>query len=66
MFSGVFVFGAFTLMIFVDVVKLMTGCLRPTFLELCKVNKTLCSAQGRIGNDELCLEKDEMIIRFAR
>lgn len=65
-FVGVFVFGAFTLMVFVDVTKLMTGRLRPNFLELCKINQTACRMNGNLGDDSLCLEKDEMVIKHAR
>lgn len=66
MVVGVFVFGAFTLMVFVDVTKLMTGRLRPNFLELCKINQTACIMNGNLGDDSMCLEKDEMVIKHAR
>lgn len=66
MVVGVFVFGAFTLMVFVDVTKLMTGRLRPNFLELCKINQTACRMNGNLGDDSMCLEKDEMVIKHAR
>ena len=65
-FAGVFIFGAFTLMVFVDVTKLMTGRLRPNFLELCKVNVTACRMNGNHGDDSMCQEKDEMVIKHAR
>ncbi|XP_048760644.2 phospholipid phosphatase-related protein type 5-like [Ostrea edulis] len=65
-FVGVFIFGAFILMVFVDVTKLMTGRLRPNFLELCKINKTACRLNGNQGDDSMCLEKDEMAIKHAR
>ncbi|XP_060072346.1 phospholipid phosphatase-related protein type 5-like [Ylistrum balloti] len=65
-FIGVFVFGAFTVMVFADVTKLLTGRLRPVFLEVCRVNHTLCDAQGGQGSDELCAETDEMRLRYAR
>ena len=53
-------------MIFVDVIKLVTGRLRPIFLEICDVNTTLCSDNGNWGGDELCLNKDDLEIRHAR
>ena len=65
-FAGVFIFGAFTLMVFVDVTKLMTGRLRPNFLELCRVNVTACRMNGNHGDDSMCQEKDEMVIKHAR
>jgi hypothetical protein len=64
--TGVFVFGAFILMVFVDVTKMMTGRLRPNFLELCKINKTACRLNNNQGDDSMCLEKDEMVIKHAR
>lgn len=65
-FIAVFAFGMFTLMIFVDVIKLVTGRLRPNFLEVCGVNRTLCGVNGNWGGDELCTNKDELEIRHAR
>lgn len=65
-FVGVYVFGLVTLMIFVDVIKMITGRLRPNFLEVCQVNMTLCALNGNIGGDELCRNKDEIELRHAR
>ncbi|WAR24763.1 PLPR5-like protein [Mya arenaria] len=65
-FIGVFVFGLVTSMVFVDVVKLMTGQLRPNFLEVCRINSTLCVINGNVGGDELCTNKDELALRHAR
>ena len=64
--TGVFLFGLVTVMIFADVIKLLTGQLRPIFLEVCKVNTTLCAINGNGGGDELCTNKDAMEIRHAR
>ena len=61
-----FAFGMFTLMIFVDVIKLVSGRLRPIFLEVCDVNTTLCGVNGNWGGDELCTNGDELEIRHAR
>ena len=52
-------------MIFTDVTKIMVGRLRPTFLDICKPNMTVCGAGGLFGN-EVCTEKDEDKIRDAR
>ncbi|XP_061175688.1 phospholipid phosphatase-related protein type 5-like [Saccostrea echinata] len=65
-FVGVFIFGAFTLMVFVDVTKLMTGRLRPNFLEICKINQTACKLNENHGDESMCLEKDEMALKHAR
>ena len=59
-------FGLVTSMVFVDVIKLMTGQLRPNFLEVCKINSTLCVVNGNVGGDELCTNKDVIALRHAR
>ncbi|KAK7099670.1 phospholipid phosphatase-related protein type 5-like [Littorina saxatilis] len=64
-FLGVFVFGGFALMVFVDVTKIMTGRLRPDFLEACQVNETMCPLFPTLG-DSACLNSDKMDIRHAR
>lgn len=65
-FIGVYIFGLAILMIFVDVIKLFTGRLRPNFLEVCKLNMTLCVLNGNVGSDELCTVKDDIALRHAR
>ncbi|XP_064605766.1 phospholipid phosphatase-related protein type 1-like [Liolophura sinensis] len=65
-FIGVFLFGAFTLLIFVDVTKFMTGILRPNFLEVCQVNLTACALQNLSGDEELCSTTDYWALRDAR
>ncbi|XP_060584287.1 phospholipid phosphatase-related protein type 5-like [Ruditapes philippinarum] len=65
-FVGVYVFGLVTLMIFVDVIKMITGRLRPNFLEVCQVDLTLCAKNGNIGGDELCTNEDDIELRHAR
>ncbi|KAK3103261.1 hypothetical protein FSP39_017927 [Pinctada imbricata] len=65
-FVGVFVFGACCMLVFVDVIKLVTGRLRPNFLEVCRVNRTLCKEYSNFGNDRLCDERDEMKLKDAR
>lgn len=64
-FISVFLFGGFTLMIFVDVLKLMTGRLRPNFLEICDPNRSFCNNITHYG-DDLCSEQDVMTLRNAR
>lgn len=59
-------FGLVAVMVFTDVIKLLTGQLRPNFLEVCKVNSTLCLINGNVGGDELCTNKDVIEIRHAR
>ncbi|XP_041356719.1 phospholipid phosphatase-related protein type 5-like [Gigantopelta aegis] len=66
-FVGVFVFGGFALMIFVDIIKIMIGRLRPNFLELCQVNSTGCNqSYGALSGDEMCLNTDKYAIREGR
>ncbi|CAG2239305.1 unnamed protein product [Mytilus edulis] len=65
-FSGVFLFGILSLMIYVDITKLMTGRLVPSFLEVCKPNMTQCTIQSNYGGDELCTQTDEIKLRLAR
>ena len=50
-------------MIFTDVTKIMVGRLRPTFLEICKPDRSLC---GGMVNDSICNETDEDTLRDAR
>uniref|UniRef100_A0A0L8IGP0 Phosphatidic acid phosphatase type 2/haloperoxidase domain-containing protein n=1 Tax=Octopus bimaculoides TaxID=37653 RepID=A0A0L8IGP0_OCTBM len=65
-FIGVFLFGAMALMVFTDVIKLMTGRLRPNFLDICQVNRSKCFLQNQSGGDELCLVKNMLHLRNAR
>lgn len=65
-FIGVFIFGLVSLMIYTDIVKLMTGRLAPNFLEVCKVNTSLCISQSNHGGDELCTQTDDLKLRYAR
>ncbi|KAH3848961.1 phospholipid phosphatase-related protein type 5-like [Dreissena polymorpha] len=65
-FVGVFVFGLVSVMVFVDVVKLLTGQLRPNFLEVCRLNTTRCLLNGNVGGDELCTNANRIELRHAR
>lgn len=65
-FIGVFLFGAMALMVFADVIKLMTGRLRPNFLDICQINRSKCALQNQSGGDELCLVKNTLHLRNAR
>ncbi|XP_046331540.1 phospholipid phosphatase-related protein type 5-like [Haliotis rufescens] len=62
-FIGVFLFGAFALMVFVDIIKVIVGRLRPDFLEVCQLNHTRCVTTG---GDEMCLNTDKFDLREAR
>ncbi len=68
LFPGAFLFGMLMTMIFTDVTKIMVGRLRPTFLETCQPNATVCLANvGRlVSSDEACMESDKDDIRNAR
>lgn len=66
---GVFLFGIFALMLFVDVTKLLIGRLRPDFLHTCRVNVALCNTSLSSGlslDDSACLNTDTTEIRAAR
>jgi hypothetical protein len=65
-YTGVFTFGLVSLMIYTDIVKLMTGRLAPNFLEVCRVNTSLCTSQSNYGGDELCTQTDDLKLRYAR
>lgn len=65
-FTGVFLFGILSLMIYVDIIKLMTGRLAPNFLEVCKPNMSQCTSQSNYGGDELCTQTDEIKLRQSR
>lgn len=65
-FIGVFLFGMVTLMIYIDVTKLMTGRLAPNFLNECVLNKSLCISQLNYGGDELCTETNQLKLKYAR
>ena len=64
--TGAFVFGMLMTMIFVDVTKLMTGRLRPTFIPTCRPNWTLCISGGLSKAADVCLETDTRLLRTAR
>jgi len=54
-------------MVFVDVTKLMVGRLRPVFLEVCEVNKTICFTDDqRCDVDDACMQSDNAMLRWAR
>ena len=54
-------------MIFVDIIKIMIGRLRPNFIELCQVNSTACSqSNGALSGDEMCLNVDKYVLREGR
>ena len=52
-------------MIFVDVTKMFVGRLRPNFLDVCNPDTTKCKA-GELNGNDICTEKDDMLIRQAR
>ena len=64
--TGAFLFGMLMTMIFTDVTKIMVGRLRPTFLDICKPNTTLCGSATDMVSGTVCTEKDEDKIRDAR
>jgi len=64
--TGAFVFGMLMTMIFVDVTKMMTGRLRPTFILTCRPNWTFCVVGGPSKAANVCLQTDTQLIREAR
>ncbi|KAL8581439.1 hypothetical protein ACOMHN_004324 [Nucella lapillus] len=64
-FLGVFLFGAFSVMIITDVTKNMTGRLRPDFLETCRLKVNACALNTSL-DDSFCLNADTMELRRAR
>nr|KAG5698317.1 hypothetical protein BaRGS_017019 [Batillaria attramentaria] len=65
-FLGVFLFGGFTLMVLVDVTKVMVGRLRPDFLDRCNVNLAMCTSPNVTLDDSACLNTHKMELRTAR
>lgn len=66
-FTGTFLAGMLTTMLFVDVTKLMVGRLRPVFLEVCQLNRTLCFADDqRCDVVDTCMQTDADMLRWAR
>ena len=63
--TGTFLFGLLLTMIFVDVAKLFTGRLRPTFIATCKPNVTQCR-EDMLVSDDVCTEDDDDKLRNAR
>ncbi|KAL8586804.1 hypothetical protein ACOMHN_061317 [Nucella lapillus] len=64
-FLGVFLFGAFALMVFSDVTSNLIGRLRPDFLEICDVNLSMCSPSSSL-DDTACFNTNQMEMRYAR
>ncbi|CAH1773583.1 unnamed protein product [Owenia fusiformis] len=64
-FIGVFLFGALLTLVFTDVTKIMTGRLRPNFLEVCQPNQTMCRLMSS-QTDATCTASNRDDIRNAR
>lgn len=64
-FVGIFLFGLAMTMIFVDVIKLMCGTLRPNFYKICKPNLATCDI-NKFYNESICQETDKKILRNGR
>ncbi|ELT90945.1 hypothetical protein CAPTEDRAFT_222391 [Capitella teleta] len=64
-YIGTFLFGILITMIFVDVIKLFVGRLRPNFLEICKPDMSKCT-DGYTNNVSICSERNTDVIRDAR
>ncbi|XP_076441305.1 phospholipid phosphatase-related protein type 5-like [Babylonia areolata] len=68
-FLGVFLFGAFSVMIITDVTKNMIGRLRPDFLETCRLKANVCSLLTSWDDsldESACLNGDTVELRRAR
>jgi hypothetical protein len=52
-FSAVFIFGALATTVLTDILKIMSGRLRPYFLTLCNPDQKSCNGMGMYNNNEL-------------
>ncbi|UJR25044.1 hypothetical protein I4U23_006404 [Adineta vaga] len=66
-FSSVFIFGALTTTILTDILKIMSGRLRPYFLTLCNPDLKSCNGMGLTDAEFVCLSKNMTgLLRDAR
>jgi hypothetical protein len=48
--QGVFIFGALSTTVLTDILKIMSGRLRPYFLTLCNPDQKSCNGMGMSNN----------------
>ncbi|CAF0749013.1 unnamed protein product [Didymodactylos carnosus] len=66
-YISVFIFGALSTTIITDILKIMSGRLRPYFLTLCNPDQKSCNGMGLTDADFVCLSKNMTnLMREAR
>jgi hypothetical protein len=50
-FSAVFIFGGLATTVLTDILKIMSGRLRPYFLTLCNPDQISCNGMGRLNKN---------------
>ncbi|CAF1071480.1 unnamed protein product [Adineta steineri] len=66
-FSSVFIFGALSTTVLTDILKIMSGRLRPYFLTLCNPDQKSCNGMGLTDAEFVCLTKNMTgLLREAR
>ncbi|CAF0726503.1 unnamed protein product [Didymodactylos carnosus] len=66
-YISVFIFGALSTTIITDILKIMSGRLRPYFLTLCNPDQKSCNGMGLTDADFVCLSKNmTAVMREAR
>ncbi len=53
LFLAVFIFGALATTALTDILKIMSGRLRPYFLTLCNPDQKSCNGMGMLNKNEL-------------
>ncbi|CAF1015435.1 unnamed protein product [Rotaria sordida] len=66
-YSSVFIFGALSTTVLTDILKIMSGRLRPYFLTLCNPDQKSCNGMGLTDAEFVCLSKNMTgLLREAR
>ncbi|CAF1103099.1 unnamed protein product [Rotaria sordida] len=66
-YTSVFIFGALVTTVLTDILKIMSGRLRPYFLTLCNPDQSSCNGMGLTDAEFVCLSKNMTgLLREAR
>ncbi|CAF2894039.1 unnamed protein product [Rotaria sp. Silwood2] len=66
-YTSVFIFGALATTVLTDILKIMSGRLRPYFLTLCNPDQKSCNGMGLTDAEFVCLSKNMTgLLREAR
>ncbi|CAF1177573.1 unnamed protein product [Adineta ricciae] len=57
-YTSVFIFGALATTVLTDILKIMSGRLRPYFLTLCNLDQKSCNGMGLNDAEVVCLSKN--------